>query len=124
MQTKNKRIIYLSTPDEINDRHYRRRLWVAIRNVKISRRSWPEEISDTFRDFGGIVLYRGNIPYKMPDIDEVFGRDPSMRWLSYVLTPTASNEPPFMRTRKIQRLQILDLYFRIKHPQIARNFGQ
>lgn len=124
MQTQTKRIIFLVTPEELNDQHYRRRLWMAARNIKISRRSWLDELTDTFRDFDGTILYRSNVPYKMPDIDEVFGHDPSMRWLGYVLTPTASNEAPFMRTRKVERLRVLDLYFRIKHPQIARNFGK
>lgn len=124
MQTEVKRIIYLATPDELNDIHYLRRLWMAIKNVKISRRSWLEELTATFRDFNGIVLYRSDVPYKMPDIDDLFGNDPTMRWLGYFLATPPRNEKAPARTRVIERLRVLDLYFRIKHPHISRNFGQ
>ena len=123
MQTQQKRIVYLATPEELGNEHYYRRLWLAARNIKISRRSWLNELANTFRDFNGVVIYRAGISYRIPCLDDVFGDDPDMRWLGYYLKPDRSGDHPLSKTRKMERLRLLDLYFRIKHPDIARHFG-
>ena len=114
--------IVVASADLLACQHYYNRLWLATRNMSIPRREWLNEIADTFRDYNGIIIYRSGKTFTVPLVDEVFGDDPDMRWFSYYLRPDRSGEHPASRSRKIERLQLLDLYFRIKHPKIARHF--
>lgn len=123
MKSKTKRIIFVATQDELKSKSYYRRLWVATRNIKLSRRLWLDEIADTLRDFDGVIIHRSGLPYNVPCIDEAFGNDPEIRWMSYYMLADGSGQYPKIQTRKYQRLQLLDLYFRIRHPQIARHFS-
>ena len=123
MQKQQKRIVLIATKEELTNEQYYRRLWLATRNVKISRRSWLDEIADTFRDFDGVLIYRSGIPFAIPDVDAVMGDDPDLRWLGYFMASDDSGRYPKIRTHKHLRLQLLDAYFRIKHPEIARHFG-
>lgn len=124
MQSKIKKVIFVATREELERKSYYRRLWIATRNVNIPRRSWLDAIADTLRDFDGLIIHRSGKAYDIPDIDNVFGDDPDLRWLGYYLQPDGSGEYPKIRTRKYQRLELLDLYFRINHPDIARHFGR
>ncbi|MCY7297295.1 hypothetical protein [Alteromonas sp. a30] len=123
MQSKIKNVVFVATREELESQSYYRRLWIATRNVKIPRRSWLDAIANTMRDFDGLIITRAGEVYNIPDIDAVFGDDPDLRWLGYYMQPDGSGEFPKMRTRKYQRLELLDLYFRINHPSIARHFG-
>lgn len=116
--------IKLTAPSTLLSEHYYRRLWLAIRNLSIPRREWLDELADTFRDYEGDILTAGNRPYELPLIDEAFGDDFEMRWLGYYLRPDATGHFPRSKSRKVERLQLLDLYFRIKHPQIAQHFAK
>ena len=124
MQTQTKRTVILATSAELMNEHYYRRLWIAVRNMEVPRREWLDELANTFRDYDGVVLYTSGQTYQVPFVDEVFGDDPDMRWLSYYLKSDPSGNRPQSRSRKLERLQILDLYFRIKHPDIAAHFGR
>ncbi len=124
MLSNNKRTIYLATPKELLCESYYRRLWIATRNISIPRRDWLDEIADTFRDFEGNVIHCSGKPFCIPEVDDIFGNDPDMRWLGYYLKPVHNRNIPHSKSRKIERLQLLDLYFRIKHPDIARHFGK
>jgi len=122
MQSNNKRIIYLATTQELILESYYWRLWITVKNLPIARRNWLNEIADTFRDFEGVVIERSGKPFPLPLVDDIFGDDPDMRWFSYYLKPNHSGIFPHSRIRKLERLQLLDVYFRIKHPDIARHF--
>lgn len=122
MMSKGKQKIRLTRASILLAEPYYRRLWLATRNVKIARREWLDELADTFRDFEGEIVTRCGLPYEIPLVDDVFGDDADMRWLGYYLQPDQSGEHPRSKSRKTERLQLLDLYFRIKHPQIARHF--
>lgn len=123
MQSKRKRVIYLATNEELLKESYYRRLWMATRSISIPRRNWLDEIADTLRDFDGVIIYRSGKPFAIPLVDEIFGDDPDMRWLGYYLKPKKGGALPQSKSRKLERLQLLDLYFRIQHPEIARHFG-
>ena len=114
--------ISLTHPSVLLSEHYYRRLWLATRNVKIARREWLDELADTFRDFDGEIVTPCGKPYEIPLVDDAFGDDIDMRWLGYYLQPDLTGEYPRSKSRKIERLQLLDLYFRIKYPQIAKHF--
>ena len=124
MLSISKPVIYLATNKELSTKSYYRRLWMAVRNMPISRRDWLDEIADTLRDFDGVILYRSGKPFVVPLVDDVFGHDDDMRWLGFYMQPDRSGKWPKSKTRKLQRLQLLDLYFRIRHPDIARHFGK
>ena len=124
MQSTPKRTIYLLTHDELTSESYYRRLWMAVKSTPIPRRKWLDELADTFRDFDGVVIHRSGKPFAIPLVDDVFGDDPDLRWLGYYLEATPCGSRPKSRSRKTKRLQLLDLYFRIKHPEIARHFGR
>lgn len=117
-----KPIITLTPLSELLSEPYYRRLWLAVRNTEISRRNWLDELANTFRDFEGTFETENGRPFELPLVDDVFGNDDDMRWLGYYLKPDATGLFPFSYSRKIERLQLLDLYFRIKHPHIARHF--
>ncbi len=122
MQSRNTRVVYLATTQELSTESYYWRLWISVKNLPIVRRNWLDELADTFRVFDGAVIERNGKPYELPLVDKVFGHDPDMRWLSYYLKSDHSGLFPRSRSHKIERLRLLDLYFRIKHPEIAGHF--
>ena len=119
-------VIYIATAEELLSRSYYCRLWVAARNISIStsRRSWLDAIADAIRDYKGLICHPGGARYKIPIVDDIFGGDHDMRWLSYFLLPDDSGRLPKMKTRKVERLRLIDLFFKIRHPDIARHFGR
>lgn len=114
--------ITLTQPSLLLSEHYYRRLWLAVRNVEIPRREWLDELADTLRDFNGVIYQTDSRIYDIPYIDDVFNDDFDMRWLGYYLEADDTGRNPRIKTRKVERLQLLDLYFHIKHPQIAKHF--
>ena len=124
MKSRIKHSIRLTNPAMLLSEHYYRRLWLAVRNTDIARRDWLDELADTFRDYDGMILTATGLPYELPFIDDVFGDDLDMRWLGYYLKPDITGFNPRTRCRKLERLQLLDLYFRIKHPHVARHFDK
>ena len=114
--------ITLTHPSVLLSEHYYRRLWLAVRNITITRREWLDELADTFRDFHGEIYQSDNQPYEIPLVDDVFNDDFDMRWLGYYLEADDTGSNPRIKSRKIERLQLLDLYFQIKHPHIAKHF--
>ena len=124
MKHQVKQALSLTRPNVLLSEHYYRRLWLATRNVNIPRRDWLDELADTFRDFDGSIVWPDGQPYEIPLVDDVFADDTDMRWLGYYLRPDDSGMNPRCRSRKIERLQILDLYFHIKHPKVARHFNR
>lgn len=126
MQCKNKRVIIVATKSELLNEHYYRRLWLAARNMSIPRRGWLDEIADCFCRFRGTIIYRSGESYQIPFVDDVFGTEnnPDMRWMSYYLRADKSETTPFTISRKIERLRLIDLYFRIEYPTIAKSFGK
>ncbi len=122
MYMRTKPTIALTHPSILLSEHYYRRLWLAVRNIKITRRDWLDEMADMIRDFDGKIVTPDGHQYELPLVDDVFGNDFDMRWLGYYLIPNEAGDHPRSRSRKIERLQLLDLYFRIKHPEVAENF--
>lgn len=124
MNQRNRRIIYVASKEQLSDAQYYRRLWLATRNIGISRRDWLDAIADAIRDFGGTIASAPGKPYPIPCIDRVFGDDPDMRWLGLFLAANDNGDAPLRITRKIERLRLIDLYFQIERPDIARHFGR
>jgi len=72
----------------------------------------------------GLIRYLSGEPYPIPFVDDVFGDDLDVRWMSDYLVTDESGLSPRTISRKIERVQLIDLYFRIGHPLIARHFGR
>lgn len=119
MQYKKKRIVFVTEAEKFKSPHRRKRLWLAARNLKISRRNWPDEIADAIYNFDGDIMV-GSIRWPIPDIDNILG-DP--RWFSYYFEEDEEGEPR-RNVRLLERLRLIDLYFKIKHPNIARHFDR
>lgn len=124
MLSERKRVVVLATDAELRNEHYYKRLWIAVKNLNLPRRIWIEELATCFRDFQGKLIKASGDEYQIPDLDEVFGDDPDMRWLGYYLEADTDQDLPKSTSRKLERLRLLDLYFRIQFPMIALHFGK
>lgn len=124
MNQSKPKIIYVATDTQLNDPQYYRRLWLATRNIDIARRDWLDAIADAIRDFDGAIAVAPDIPYRVPCIDRTFGDDPDVRWLGYFLAANDNGNNPKYFTRKLERLRLIDLYFRIRRADIARHFNR
>lgn len=114
-----KRVVVVASKAELTNPHYNKRLWLAARNMLISRRNWPDVIAAALYDFTGDIMLGNGMRWPIPDVDDVLG-DP--RWFSYYFEDVGGE--PRRTVRLIERLRLIDLYFRIKHPHIARHFGR
>ena len=124
MLCKEKRVVFVATDSEILNEHYYRRLWIAAKNVDISRRDWLDEIADCLRDSYDVkILYQSGEPYSIPYVDDIF-EDDDMRWMGHFLQANPCGNFPRTRSRKLERVKLIDLYFRINHPNIAQHFGR
>lgn len=124
MLPKQKKSICVASDDELSVPSYYARLWLAIRNLPINRRDWLDEIADAIRDYDGEIFNAFGLPYLVPDIDETFGNDPDMRWFGYYLASDNTGECPKSQSRKLERVRLLDLYCKIRFPEIAKHFGK
>lgn len=122
MSNTKKQVIYVATDEELKDPVYYRRLWLATRNVPIPRREWLDAIADAVRDFEGDLLTRENRRYNMPCVDKTFGDDPDMRWMGHFMESTMNSDMPMHKSRIVERLRLIDLYFRIKCPDLTSRF--
>ncbi len=119
MLVQEKIAITVASKAELMSSCYSRRLWLAARNLSIPRRQWPDVIADTVYTFEGDILLPDGRPFPVPEVDRVLG-DP--RWFSYYFEEVDGQ--PRRTVRLIERLRIIDLYFRIAKPHIARHFGR
>lgn len=122
MTEENEHCVFVATDEELSDIHYYLRVWLAARNLPISRRRWLDEIADTFRDYEGTIWGTDGEVYEIPLVDEVFGGDYEMRWMSGYLRPDSTGTRPDQLTPRLERVRLIDLYFKIRYPQLARHF--
>ncbi len=119
MQLQVKRVVMVASDAQLSNRHYRRRLWMAARNLKIPRRRWFDALADVIYNFDGVIVNPNGTEWNIPDIDNVMNEN---RWISAYLE--IRNGAPRRETRMIERLRIIDLFFQIKYPHIHRHFGR
>ena len=114
-----KSVIYVASKEELLSPSYSQRLWLAARNMPFSRREWPNKIADAIYFFEGDILLPDGREWPVPEVDDVLG-DP--RWFSYYFEELDGK--PRREVRLIERLRLIDLYFRIAKPHIQRHFGR
>ncbi|GAB4182398.1 MAG: hypothetical protein Tsb002_03640 [Wenzhouxiangellaceae bacterium] len=125
MKNSDNRTLFVATDEQLKNRQYYWRLWLSARNMPFARREWLDVIADAIRDFDGSIMIGPGLPYKIPCIDTAFGDDPEMRWLGqYLKAADPLGTIPHRHCTKIERLRLIDLYFRIRFPELAAHFGR
>tara|TARA_R110001592_G_scaffold213760_2_gene466570 strand:- start:643 stop:1029 length:387 start_codon:yes stop_codon:yes gene_type:complete len=119
-------IIQVANDAELLNRNYYLRLWVFCRNLPFNRHDFLEELTNIFRvaDSSYRYQWQSGKPYDLPEIEDDVFPDPDMRWYSEFLLSDPTGIRPKIRSRMLERLRILDLYARVKHPLVARHFGR
>jgi len=78
--SKKKRVVVIASKETLENPSYQKRIWMAARNMKISRREWPNVIADAIYYFDGDIMVDNGMRWPIPLVDNVLG-DP--RWFSY-----------------------------------------
>lgn len=104
---------YLAKTSEITDMRYRARLKLAVENLDIGQRDWLTAIQDCLLhvDMQSGEIWVPTEPYPIPLADDVISGERYIR--------------DFLRSETCdfaERDKLIDLYFRIMHPRIARHF--
>lgn len=115
------RVVIVATDQELRDTHYFSRLWLAARNIQLSRRRWLDAMAEAIYEFDGVILTSDGRPWPVPDIDDVMG-EPGARWISLFFE--AEDGAPKRDVRRWERVRLIDLYLRITRPHIARHFSR
>ena len=118
------------TDAELKNEHKYRQQWIVLRNVmtknpaeKISRRKLLDEMSLAFANHYHLydIQHINGATFELPlCLDEVFGNDADMRWLSDYLAHDNSGLSPRRMSKKIMRLRIIYLFLKIKFPRASR----
>lgn len=115
------RVIRIASDTELRRKHHQQRLAIAVRALGVSRRELLDLLADFIYGFEGTILWPNGGVFDVTDtlIDDAFA-DADGRWISDFLG--FAEEAPRQRAqqRVVPRLRLLDLYFRIKHPERAR----
>ena len=114
-----KTFIVTASNGDLKNEVYLMRLWIAAKNMSYSRRQWPNIIFRAIYDYKGVILCPDGRIWPIPDIDQVMG---DSRWFSYYFEE--SEGKPLRTVRLLERLRVLDLFFRIEKPNIQAHFGR
>lgn len=118
----NNRVITVARDEELLRRSHVQRLATATRALGLSRREIPNWMADVIFGFKGKIVWPGGKMFLIHDeaIDQAFNDDGSFRWLSdflYFGERELRQSPQF---RTLHRLRLIDLAFRIAHPERAK----
>lgn len=110
-----KRIYTVASDEELRSPSYRGRLKMAVLSLDIGQRDWPTEIQDMFlKEDGKGTAYRyPPRPFEVPLVDDVWGDERYVRMFLHEQTCVSPEKD-----------RLLDLYFRVRYPMIARHFGR
>ena len=117
----NEKTVVMARDFQLGRKSQVRRLAISLKAEGISRRELANKIADAIYEFEGTIYYADGRKFEPTDteIDDTFA-DPDFRWISDFLK-FADIEPRQRPQRRIlARLRLIDLYFRIKHPERAR----
>lgn len=123
-ETSEKTVVMAADYQLCRTSHYQR-LAIATAAMGVSRREIPNLLADAIYCFEGTIYWPDGRIYESSDtaVDDAFGDD-DFRWLSDFIR-FADQEPRQRPQRRVlTRLRLIDLYFRIKHPERARLIAQ
>lgn len=119
--------VWVEPTSVLTTKSYFCRMALATSNLNMSRRAFADDLALVLYNYSGEIRLRTTgerVWLHDQAVDNAFGDDGSFRWLSAFMACAA--EPPKRRPqdRIAARLDLIDLYFKIKHPSIARHFGR
>ena len=113
--------VVMARDAQLSRKSHVRRLAIAAVAMDISRREWANVIADAIYEFEGTIYYADGRKFEPTDteVDDTFD-DPEFRWISDFLKFAEVEPRQRPQRRTLARLRLIDLYFRIKHPERAR----
>lgn len=114
------RIVVVASTHELRRRSHYMRLAIATKALPVSRRELINVVADAIYGFKGKIIWPSGDAFPIPYVDDAFGNDGSFRWVSDFLRFSEETPRQMPQKRIIERLRLIDLYFRIKHPERAR----
>lgn len=114
------RRVYVASDRQLKRKSHFQRLAIATAAMDVSRRELINVLSETIYNFEGHLLWPEGDVYEVPDVDDAFGDDGSFRWVSDFIRFAETPPRQVPQGRIVERLRLIDLYFRIKHPERAR----
>lgn len=117
----NARSVVMATDFQLGRKPHMQRLAIAAKAEGLPRREWPNAIADAIYGFEGTIYFADGRKFEPTDteIDDTFA-DPEFRWVSDFLSFATVEPRQRPQRRVIARLRLIDLYFRINHPERAR----
>lgn len=113
--------VVVATDGQLRSVAHANRLAISAVALGLSRRKFADELALVIYGFEGDIVSANGSRFEINDtlIDDVFGDDQDFRWISDFLKWAA--HPPRQRPQEniLPRLRVIDLYFRIKHPDRA-----
>lgn len=114
--------VAVASNSELLDPPYRRRLWVAAKNLPISRRKLMNRMAAAIYDFRGHITWADGSSWPIADVDDLFDIDG--RWISLWLEEHEGQPKRQPRLSSLEKLRVIDLFFRIEYPERAALFGK
>lgn len=113
------RVIYALSNQELKDDFIYDGVWWCSKELSklLSPEALTHEILHAFGDFQGKIQNLDGTPFVLSDDDDKLFGDPDFRWFdrSY-LAMSPDGQRKFHRVKKLNRVQMLDLYYQIKFP--------
>lgn len=118
-----KKFTLIATKEQINDAVNENRLWIATRNIRLSRRQLLDDIAKTIYEHKDRILFDEGRIWPISDVYELFGGIDG-RWISYYRKRVGNRPRHKPRPSTLERRRVLHLYFCLKYPDIAKHFNK
>lgn len=118
------RTIRVASDADLRSPRYLADLKTAVAGLGLPRRVWRDAIADAVRDHDGMILTPVGGVYAIPEIDEHFPDDPDQRWMSAFASTGRDRHAGRLQRRVLERVRLVDLFFRLRHPALAATFGR
>ena len=118
------RVVTVAPDTELRSAPYLKDLAAAMTATGLPRRAWRDAIADALRDFEGELKGPDGRPYAPPFVDDHFPEDGDQRWVSGFTARVAAGRPIRLKAGSLERVRLIDLFFRIRFPALAAAFGR
>lgn len=116
MSKEVRKTVVVATNEELERTSYRNRLKMAVRNTGFSHREWPTHVQDGMLH---AYLKKIDLRYASGKVFDISLVDDVWRNERYIREFLKSEDCKYP-----EKDRLVDLYFRIMHPDIARHFGR
>lgn len=115
------KFVIVATDEQLSRQSHFYRLAIATKALRISRRQIPNWLADEIFNFEGKVIRLDGREFIVEDeaFDRAFNDDGSFRWLSDFMGFAQHLPKQNPQVRVLDRLRLIDLAFRIAHPDRA-----